>query len=212
MQDGGYPEPTQGWGLVYNLEQTNEVVLYQQTTTKSLGWNTSGGVRIGFTKNGPNLTIFSSQNGSTTYDLTLEYTINLDTAGYSMFSGANQYGFACCSQLNSTWTDIALASTLSNGEGIIYNLGTGVIYERSFFGDLVQIGTINRPYDFNNRFFYNPSIKKLVYQDPALGAISVDIEKLTPGPYTDDADAANNGVVVGAQYYKSTGQVFVRLT
>lgn len=33
-----------------------------------------------------------------------------------------------------------------------------------------------------------------------------------PGPYTDDAGAATAGVAVGKLYYRSSGQVFVRLS
>ena len=32
-----------------------------------------------------------------------------------------------------------------------------------------------------------------------------------PGPYADDAAAATAGVTVGSLYYKTSGQVFVRL-
>ena len=32
-----------------------------------------------------------------------------------------------------------------------------------------------------------------------------------PGPYADDAAAAASGVAVGHPYFRSTGQVFVRL-
>ena len=213
-QNGAYTEPTQGWGLVYNQEQTSEVVLYEQTTTQTPGWNTSGGVRIGFTKDGPNLTIFSSQNGSTTYDPTLEYTINLDTAGYSMFSGANQYGFACCSQLNSTWTDISLSSTSTTNDGVIYHLGDQAIYQRSFFGDLVQIGSLDNPYLYNNRYFFNPTIKKFIYYSPIDGVISIydnaDLLSLT-GPKIELTDlsvttAAASGS--GSLSYNNTSGVF----
>lgn len=34
----------------------------------------------------------------------------------------------------------------------------------------------------------------------------------TPGPYIDDTEAAGNGVAVGSTYYRSSGQVYVRLT
>lgn len=33
-----------------------------------------------------------------------------------------------------------------------------------------------------------------------------------PGPYTDDTEAAANGVLPGYSYYRATGQVYVRLS
>lgn len=35
---------------------------------------------------------------------------------------------------------------------------------------------------------------------------------VTPGPFADDTAAAAAGVAINGQYYKSTGEVFVRLT
>ena len=170
-QNGGYTEPTQGWGLIYNLEQSDEVVLYEQTTTQTPGWDTSGGVRIGFLKEGPNLTIYSSQNGSTTYDPTLEYSINLDSAGYSIFSGAVQYGFACVSQLNSTWTDINLGTP--GASNFVYEFENKKIYLSDFFGGLTEIGNWNKPYEFNKRFFYNPTTGKFMYWSEETGTINI---------------------------------------
>jgi hypothetical protein len=53
--------------------------------------------------------------------------------------------------------------------------------------------------------------------DPPVLFIGNNIGQLTaistiPGPYTDDSDAAANGVLVGYAYYRGTGQVYVRLT
>lgn len=53
--------------------------------------------------------------------------------------------------------------------------------------------------------------------DPPTLFIGNNVGQLTaistiPGPYTDDIDAAANGVLVGYTYYRGTGQVYVRLS
>lgn len=52
--------------------------------------------------------------------------------------------------------------------------------------------------------------------DPPALYIGNNLGQLTaistiPGPYTDDAAAALAGVIVGYPYYRSTGQVYIRL-
>ena len=53
--------------------------------------------------------------------------------------------------------------------------------------------------------------------DPPALFIGNNVGQLTaistiPGPYSDDTEAASNGVLVGYTYYRSTGQVYVRLS
>lgn len=130
---GHYPENGYMWYIVYDLMQPTQKVLVGKNLNgdKKSDWSSiSKGCKVKIDRSMESIKAYTSLrggNGELSDDSVLEISLNSDEV-LSKFKGDCSYGYSCCSQSNSTFTDITFSDGLSdaiydinNGQTWIYN-------------------------------------------------------------------------------------------
>jgi hypothetical protein len=129
--------PVNGFGVMYNLNQSDAALISADVSVGGVNKNSSGGngwasrySRVQVKRNGDIIQVMcSSWNSLTLVPASLiEIDLNSDPR-LAVFKGAHSYGFAAYSQQDSSFTDIAFSAGTNLNQSIIYDLADGKIYE-----------------------------------------------------------------------------------
>ena len=107
VRTAGGVVPFVGWGIVYNYQQSDEILIYSGSINHAGGWATLGTAKIQIIKEYDIITVTTNQVGAATLDPSTEFIIDLDSASYlQKFQSPVQVGFGSRSQGGASFSNI----------------------------------------------------------------------------------------------------------
>lgn len=128
--------PTNGFGVMYNLNQNDAQLISANLSVGGVYKNNAGTgwsgrySRVQVKRSGDIIQVMASPWNSVTLDPASLITIDLDSDPLlAVFKGPHPYGFGAYSQQDSSFTDIEFSAGTNLNQNLIYDLDGGVIYE-----------------------------------------------------------------------------------
>lgn len=159
--------PSNGFGIMYNINQSDAQLLTTDTSVGGVNTNALGGngwsgrySRVQVQRNGDIIKVMASPWNSLTLEPTSLLEIDLSSdPKLSVFQGEQYYGFAAYSQQDSSFTDIEFSAGTNLNQSIIYDLANNKIYE--YVGGVWVESVVNLADELGYpREVYNPQTNK----------------------------------------------------